>query len=58
MGGEKFNYADVNIKFGEPISLPTKEKEEDKHQYDERCMEYIMKSIANLLPEKYRGVYK
>ncbi|MDY6228210.1 MAG: lysophospholipid acyltransferase family protein [Clostridium sp.] len=58
MGGEKFNYSDVNIKFGEPISLPVKEKEEDKHVYDERCMEYIMKSIANLLPEKYRGVYK
>ena len=58
MGGEKFNYSDVNIKFGEPVSLPVKEKEEDKHAYDERCMEYIMKSIANLLPEKYRGVYK
>lgn len=58
MGGEKFNYSDVNIKFGEPISLPSKEKEEGKHEYDERCMEYIMKSIANLLPEKYRGVYK
>lgn len=58
MGGEKFNYSNVNIKFGEPVSLPVKEKDEDKHAYDERCMEYIMKSIANLLPEKYRGVYK
>lgn len=58
MGGEKFNYSDVNIKFGDPISLPTKEKDEDKHDYDDRCMEYIMKSIANLLPEKYKGVYK
>ena len=58
MGGEKFNYADVDIKFGNPISLPTKEKDEDKHEYDERCMNYIMKSIANLLPEKYKGVYK
>lgn len=58
MGGEKFNYSDVNIKFGEPISLPAKEKDEDRHVYDDRCMEYIMKSIANLLPEKYRGIYK
>lgn len=58
MGGEKFNYADVNIKFGEPITLPKKEKEEDKHQYDDRAMTYIMKSIANLLPEEYRGIYK
>lgn len=58
MAGEQFNYADVNIKVGDPITLPTKEKDEDKHAYDDRCMEYIMKSIANLLPEKYRGVYK
>ncbi|MDZ5035282.1 lysophospholipid acyltransferase family protein, partial [Clostridium perfringens] len=57
MGGEKFNYADVNIKFGEPIELPLKEKDEDKHAFDERSMLYIMKSIANLLPEKYRGIY-
>ena len=58
MGDEKFNHADVNIKFGEPITLPVKEKEEDKHEYDDRAMTYIMKSIANLLPEKYRGIYK
>ncbi|MDV4151958.1 lysophospholipid acyltransferase family protein [Clostridium sp. AL.422] len=58
MGGEKFNHADVNIMFGEPISLPVKGKDEDKHEYDDRCMEYLMKSIANLLPEKYRGIYK
>lgn len=58
MGGEKFNYADVNIKIGEPITLPKKEKEEDKHQYDDRSMTYIMKSIANLLPEEYKGIYK
>ncbi|MBQ6819691.1 MAG: 1-acyl-sn-glycerol-3-phosphate acyltransferase [Clostridium sp.] len=58
MGEEKFNYADVNIKFGEPITLPKKEKEEDKHEYDDRCMEYIMKSIANLLPKEYKGIYK
>ena len=58
MGGEKFNYADVNIKIGDPITLPGKEKDEDKHEFDERSMQYIMKSIANLLPEKYRGIYK
>lgn len=58
MGGEKFNYADVNIKFGEPIKLPLKEKDEDRHDFDDRCMEYIMKSIANLLPEKYKGIYR
>lgn len=58
MGGEKFNYADVHIKFGDPVSLPTKEKDEDKHDFDDRSMNFIMKSIANLLPEKYRGIYR
>ncbi|MCF0147175.1 MAG: 1-acyl-sn-glycerol-3-phosphate acyltransferase [Clostridium sp.] len=58
MGGEKFNYADININFGEPLSLPVKGKDEERHAYDDRCMEYIMKSIASLIPEKYRGIYK
>ena len=53
MGGEKFNYAD-KYKNWEPISLPKKDKDEAKHEYDDRCMTYIMKSIANLLPEEYR----
>ena len=58
MGGEKWHDADVNIKFGNPVILPKKEKEESKHDYDDRCMKILMKSIANLLPENYRGVYK
>ena len=58
MGGEKFNYADVHIKFGDPMSLPTKGKDEDKHEFDERSMQFLMKSISDLLPEKYKGVYK
>lgn len=58
MGGEKWQDADVTIKFGDPVILPKKEKEETKHEHDDRCMETLMKSIANLLPESYRGVYK
>lgn len=58
MGGENFQHADINIKVGDPIIIPVKEKDEDKHAYDDRCLEYIMKSIANMLPEKYRGIYK
>ena len=58
MGAEEWHHADVNIKFGDPIKLPTKDKEESKHEYDERCINTIMKSIAVLLPESYRGVYK
>lgn len=58
MGGEKFQHADINIKFGDPVVMPVKDKEEDKHSYDDRALEHIMKSIANMLPEKYRGIYK
>lgn len=58
MGDEKFNHANVNIKIGEPITLPAKEKDEDRHDYDDRVMDYIMRSIANLLPEEYKGIYK
>ena len=56
MGSEKWQRADVTINIGEKIEFPSREK--DKHEYDDRCMEILMKSIANLLPEKYRGIYK
>ncbi|MDQ0150518.1 1-acyl-sn-glycerol-3-phosphate acyltransferase [Eubacterium multiforme] len=58
MGGEEWQDADVTINFGDPVVLPKKEKEETKHEYDDRCLNVLMKSIANLLPESYRGVYK
>ena len=58
MGSEKWQNADVTINIGEKIVFPQKEKDQDRHEYDDRCMEILMRSIANLLPEKYRGVYK
>lgn len=58
MGDERFYNAKVNVKFGKPITLPVKSKEESKQEYDERALTYLMKSIASLLPESYRGVYK
>ncbi|MPQ43191.1 lysophospholipid acyltransferase family protein [Clostridium tarantellae] len=57
MGAEKFHNSEVNFKIGKPITLPPKEKDEDKQTYDERALTYLMKSIANLLPKSYRGVY-
>jgi len=57
MASERFNYADVNIKVGEPILISTKSEDEDKNQYHDRAMHEIMMSIALLLPEQYRGVY-
>lgn len=58
MGAERFNDAKVVIKFGDPIVLPKKEKEEGKQDYDNRALTYLMKNIANLLPGSYKGVYK
>lgn len=57
MGAEKFYYADVYVSFGKPISVPKKNQDEDKQQYNDRVLEHYMKSIARLLPEEYRGVY-
>ena len=58
MGGEKWHKADVTVNIGDKIEFPKKEKDEDKHEYDDRCMDILMRSIAALLPEHYRGVYK
>lgn len=58
MGSEKWNKSDVIINIGDKIEFPNKEKDEDKHEYEDKCMDILMRSIAALLPEDYRGVYK
>ena len=58
MGGEKWHHADVTVNIGNKIEFPAKEKDEDKHEYEDRCMDILMRSIAELLPVEYRGVYK
>lgn len=58
MGSEKWYHADVTINIGEKVEFPIKEKDEDRHVYEDRCMDTIMRSIAKLLPESYRGIYK
>lgn len=58
MGQEGFAHAKVIIKFGAPVEIPKKEKDEDRHTYDDKVLEIYMKSIAILLPEEYRGFYK
>lgn len=57
MAEENFNYADITINFGEPMTVPKKLEDEDKNQYSDRAMTEIMCGIAKILPEKYRGVY-
>lgn len=58
MGAEKFCDADVTIKFGKPVEVPKREKDEDRGAYEEKVLTIYMKSIANMLPEEYRGYYK
>ena len=58
MAREKFHHADIYVNIGKPINLPQKNKDEDRKDYRKRAIYYIMKNIANLIPEEYRGVYK
>lgn len=58
MSAETFNYADVHINIGKQFDFPMKAKEQDKKEYEDFATKYIMKKIAELLPENYRGVYK
>ncbi|QEH69404.1 lysophospholipid acyltransferase family protein [Cellulosilyticum sp. ST5] len=58
MSAETFNYADVHINIGKQFEFPKRAKEQDKKEYEDFAIRYIMKKIAELLPENYRGVYK
>lgn len=58
MKSEKFDYADVKISIGTPITMPERSKDENKQEYEEKAINILMKSIADLLPEQYRGVYR
>jgi len=58
MALEDFRYADVTVNVGKPTEIPPKGKAEDRREYDDRVLNIMMKSIARLLPESYRGVYK
>lgn len=55
---EKFHYAKVTLNIGKQIEIPEKVKDEDKHNYEERSVHFMMEKVAELLPESYRGVYK
>lgn len=58
MSAEKFHYADVYIHIGKQFELPKIEKNQDKKEYEAYVMNYMMKQIAQLIPESYRGIYK
>ena len=58
MSQERFYPAQVQVKIGKPYQLPKTAPGEGKKEWEEHCMKKIMTSIATLLPENYRGVYK
>lgn len=58
MSTEHFHYAEVGLRVGKQMELSKREPGEEKHLYDERALRELMKSIAELIPEEYRGVYK
>ncbi|NFN86732.1 1-acyl-sn-glycerol-3-phosphate acyltransferase [Clostridium sporogenes] len=57
MALERFQYADVTINIGKALEIPKKDKEESKHEYEDRIMNYFMSEIAKLIPKEYRGIY-
>lgn len=58
MRTETFQYADVHINIGKQFEFHKRAKGQDKNEYEEIALKHIMKKIAELLPESYRGVYK
>ena len=58
MGSETFHKADVYIKVGKQFTLPERAEGQKKKEYEKHATTYLMKKIAELLPEEYRGVYK
>lgn len=58
MSQESWHNADVTVKFGEGFTLPKKEKDESKKEFEERSINYIMTQIAKNVPISYRGIYK
>lgn len=58
MEKEGFHFAEVTVTFGKPLYIPKKEDMKPGEDYYEFCLEMVMKSISELLPEKYRGEYK
>ena len=57
MALERFQSANVTINIGRAVELPKKNKEESKHEYEDKLMDYLMGEIANLIPKEYRGIY-
>lgn len=58
MSSETFQYADVYVNIGDQFELLKREKDQDNKEYEEIAITDLMKKIAMLLPNEYRGVYR
>ncbi|WP_446898367.1 lysophospholipid acyltransferase family protein [Clostridium sp. LBM24168] len=57
MALERFHPAKITVNIGKCTEMPRRNKNEEKHKYEERVTDFLMYEIAKLLPEKYRGIY-
>ncbi len=57
MTGEKLHHGKILIKVGEGFSLPDKEVDQEKEDYENQAMSLIMGNIAKMLPKSYQGFY-
>lgn len=58
MSAEVFDYADVHVTIGDQFLFPEKPEEQSKKEFTAFATDYVMKRIAQLLPEDYRGDYR
>ncbi|PJI07673.1 MULTISPECIES: lysophospholipid acyltransferase family protein [Clostridium] len=57
MYDESFHYAKVKVNIGKPFYFGSRNKDENKKDYEKRVIDDAMYKIAELIPEEYRGVY-
>lgn len=57
MALESFHPAKITVNIGKNTEIPKRNRDEEKHKYEQRITDFLMYEIAKLLPEKYRGVY-
>ncbi|HYF82057.1 MAG TPA: lysophospholipid acyltransferase family protein [Clostridia bacterium] len=57
MGGEKLHKSKVNVRIGEPFTLPPKEECPADTDWEKMCADFAMRKIAEMLEPKYQGIY-
>lgn len=58
MSKESFSKAKIKINIGKSYKIDKKEENMTKEEYEESIVNKIMESIAEILPEENKGIYK